>query len=105
MTEEDLVLEAFTDFLNAVDAGIQSARHRIKAVKVGWDPSKIKWEHAEGSKGPYERSEDADNPEFKAMLQDLAAHGGRLSKDGYFYWTFKNGSTVGRKKRDKAKTG
>jgi len=51
VTDEDLVLEAFTDFLNAVDAGIQAARQRIKAVKVGWDPEAIKWEKAEGSKG------------------------------------------------------
>jgi len=101
MTEEDLVLEAFTDFLNAVDAGIQAARQRIKAVKVGWDPEAIKWEKAEGSKGEYERSEDVNNPEFKAMLKDLASHGGRLTEDGYFYWVFKNGTTVGRKKRSK----
>jgi len=104
MTDEELVLEAFTDFLNAVDAGIQAARHRIKAVKVGWDPSKIKWEQAEGSKGAYERSEDVNNPEFKIMLQDLASHGGRLTRDGYFYWVFENGSTVGRKKRGKSNT-
>jgi len=101
LTEEDLVLEAFTNFLNAVDAGIQAALQRIKAVKVGWDPDEIKWEKAEGSKGSYERSEDVNNPEFKAMLKDLASHGGRLTKDGYFYWVFKNGTTVGRKKRSK----
>ena len=99
MTEEDLVLEAFTDFLNAVDAGIQAARQRIKAVKVGWDPDKIEWKKAEGTKGSYERSEDVDNPEFKAMLKDLASHGDRLTRNGYFYWVFKNGSTVGRKRR------
>lgn len=99
MIEEDLVLEAFIDFLNAVDAGIQAARQRIKAVKVGWDPKAIKWEKAEGSKGEYERSEDVNNPEFKAMLQDLASHNGRLTRDGYFYWVFKNGTTIGRKQR------
>lgn len=38
------------------------------------------------------------------MLKDLATHGGRLSKDGYFYWTFKKGSTVGRKRRAKGNT-
>ena len=99
MTEEDLVLEVFTDFLNAVDAGIQAALQRIKAVKVGWDPNAIKWGKAEGSKGEYERSEDVNNPEFKTMLKDLASHGGRLSREGYFYWIFKNGTTVGRKRR------
>lgn len=96
---EEVAFEAFMDFLNAVDAGIQAARQRIKAVKVGWDPDKTKWEKAEGSKGPYERSEDVNNPEFKAMLKDLASHGGRLTRNDYFYWVFKNGTTVGRKRR------
>ena len=99
MTEEDVALEAFTDFLNAVDAGIQAARQRIKAVKVGWNPSEIEWEQADGTKGPYERSEDVNNPEFKDMLKDLANHGGTLTREGYFYWIFKNGTTVGRKRR------
>jgi hypothetical protein len=99
VTEEDVVLEAFTDFLNAVDAGIQAARQTIKAVKVGWNPDAIKWEKAEGSKGTYERGEDVNNPEFKVMLKDLASHGNRLTRNGYFYWIFKNGTTVGRKRR------
>jgi len=99
LSEEDVALEAFTDFLNAVDAGIQAARQRIKAVKVGWNPDKIKWAKAEGNKGSYERSEDVNNPEFKIMLRDLTSHGGRLTRNGYFYWIFKNGTTVGRKRR------
>ena len=97
--KEDLVLEAFTNFLNAVDTGIQAARQIIKAAKVGWNPDKIKWEPAQGTKGEYERSKDVDNPEFKAMLKDLEAHGGKLTREGYFYWVFTNGDAVGRKKR------
>jgi hypothetical protein len=99
VTEEDVVLAAFTDFLNAVDAGIQAARQTIKAVKVGWNPNAIKWEKAEGNKGTYERSENVNNPEFKTMLKDLAGHGNRLMQNGYFYCVFKNGTTVGRKRR------
>lgn len=101
MSEEDLCLQAFTEFLNAVEAGIAAARQQIKAVKVGWDPEKIKWTDAEGTKGPYQRSEDVNSLDFKAMLKDLASHGGRITRNGYFYWTFQNGSTVGRKKRGK----
>lgn len=63
-----------------------------------WSPEKIIWEKTQGDKGPYERSSDVNNPEFKAMLKDLAAHNGKLTKDGHFYWIFKNGTTVGRKK-------
>ena len=64
-----------------------------------WDSTKINWEQTEGSSGPYERSEDVNNLDFKAMLKDIAAHQGKLTRDGYFYWIFKNGVTVGRKKR------
>lgn len=67
--------------------------------KTKWNPANINWTEIQGSSGPYERSEDFYNPEFKAMLKDLARHNGRLTRDGYFYWRFKNGSTVGRKKR------
>jgi len=68
-------------------------------AKHNWDPSKIMWTQAEGSKGPYERSEDVNNLEFKNMLKDLASHKGKLSFEGWFYWVFQNGHTVGRKKR------
>ena len=101
--KEDLALMALTDFLNAVEAGVESARQRIKEVKVeekpSWNPTQIVWTKAEGTKGPYERSEDINNLQFKAMLKDLASHGGRMNHEGYFYWTFQNGATVGRKKR------
>lgn len=102
-TSEDLALKALTDFLNAVEAGIESARQRIKEVKVeekpSWNPSEIKWTKAEGAKGEYERSEDTNNLQFKAMLKDLASHDGRMRYKGYFYWVFQNGAIVGRKKK------
>ena len=103
MTEngkEDIALTALLEFLNAVEAGIASARQIIKEAKIGWDPSAIKWEDAQGISGPYQRSEDADNPEFKTMLKDLQAHNGKLTKEGWFYWLFQNGTAVGRKKRN-----
>jgi len=101
MTEkEDTAAIALLEFLNAVEAGIASARQIIKEAKIGWDPDQIKWENTEGSAGPYQRSEDINNPEFKAMLKDLQAHNGKLTKEGWFYWVFQNGTTVGRKKRN-----
>lgn len=96
---EDLVLEAFLDFLNAVEAGIAAAKQRVKAFKVEWNPEAIKWVQAEGASGTYERSDDKDNPEFQAMLKDLEAHNGKLTRNGYFYWKFTNADVVGRKKR------
>ncbi|MGC9346192.1 MAG: hypothetical protein ACP5ER_05330 [Candidatus Bathyarchaeales archaeon] len=99
--DEDLATVALLEFLNACEAGIAAAKRLISQAKGirGWEPSKIRWMQAEGASGFYERSEDVNNPEFKAMLKDLAAHGGRMTRNGFFYWVFKNGSTVGRKKR------
>ena len=67
--------------------------------KPSWDPSKIKWDEAEGPKGKFERSEDINNLDFKALVKDLAHHKGKLTRDNLFYWLFENGVTVGRKKR------
>jgi hypothetical protein len=106
--EEDLAnfIEDFCDFLDGLEASIVKMKQQIGKLvgveekpKFQWNPDKIKWEKAEGQKGEFERSEDVNNPEFKAMLKDLQAHNGKLTRDGMFYWTFKNGSTVGRKKR------
>ena len=64
-----------------------------------WNPEKIVWKQAQGSKGSYLRSEDTGNPEFKALLEELEAHKGKLTCNGYFYWKFSSSSVVGRKKR------
>lgn len=68
-------------------------------TSFSWNPQAIKWTEAQGSKGPYQRSEDVNNLEFKALLKDLASHNGKLTRDGWFFWTFQNGHTIGRKKR------
>ncbi|MGC8896565.1 MAG: hypothetical protein ACP5LB_07390 [Candidatus Bathyarchaeia archaeon] len=105
----EIFLEDFCDFLDGLEASVAKMKQQIaKLVGVeekpkrewSWNPEAIKWEKAQGSKGEFERSEDVNNPEFKAMLKDLAQHNGKLTRNGWFYWTFKNGSTVGRKKRE-----
>ena len=106
MSDQDNVTEAIIDFCNALEAALVNLKRRLgnkqsqKTFGLGeaWDPSKIKWEQKEGSKGLYERSEDIDKQDFKAMLKQLAAKGGKLTRDGMFYWLFQNGSTIGRKK-------
>ncbi|MEM3697408.1 MAG: hypothetical protein QXZ02_03025 [Candidatus Bathyarchaeia archaeon] len=106
----EIFLEDFYDFLDSLKASVVKMKQQIAKLvgvsedkaepKFSWNPDKIKWEKAQGVKGEFERSEDINNPEFKALLKDLAQHNGKLTRDGWFYWTFKNGSTVGRKKRE-----
>lgn len=114
MSEHDFdeVLELLVDFCNALESACVNLKHRVAELKSvieakrkwRWNPDAIKWEKAEGWKGEYERSEDVNNPQFKAMLRDLAQHNGKLTRNGMFYWVFKNGSTVGRKKRAESKS-
>jgi len=117
MSDEDLKILAgeIIDFCNGLEALAVKLRFQIEKMfgiakvepkpntseeaKFSWNPERIKWEKAQGSKGEFEKSEDLNNPEFKAMLKDLAQHNGKLTRDSYFYWVYKNGSVVGRKKR------
>jgi len=79
---------------------LRGAITRVMGGEVySWDPSKIKWTKMRNPRGEFEKSEDYSNPEFKAMLKWLNEHGGKAERGGYFYWVYRNGATVGRKKR------
>lgn len=97
------VVESLIDFCNGLEALAVNLRRQIQGLSKpsNWDPGKIVWQQAEGFKGPFEKSEDFNNLEFKAMLKDLVEHGGKLTRDSFFYWVYQNGSTVGRKRRVK----
>ena len=72
------------------------------STKLPFDASKIQWQDRENEKEKFQVSEDYDNPEHKALLKFLNEHaGGCVNSEGYFYWVYKNGSTVGRKLRQK----
>lgn len=67
-----------------------------------WDPEKIGWVEAEGARGPYQRypapHEKADlTVDYENMLKDLKEHGGKITRDSFFYWLWTDGATVGRK--------
>jgi len=102
----DIFVEDFVDFLSGLEASIVKMRSQIemlvgRKVKPRWDwsPEFIEWEKAQGSKGEFEKAEEVNNPHFKIMLKDLDEHGGKLMRDGLFYWVYRNGHVVGRKKR------
>jgi hypothetical protein len=113
MSDEDLTIlaEEIIDFCNGLEALAVKLRTQIKkmlgtAEKWNWNPDKIKWEKAEGFKGAYERypleGEKAEaTSDYKNLLEDLKRHGGRLTRNGYFYWLFEDSATIGRKKRER----
>jgi len=77
---------------------------KTKVVKVSWNPTKIKWREAEGSRGPYQRyppkGEKAESTnDYHNLLADLKRHDGKLSRNGIFYWLFNDKATIGRKRR------
>lgn len=68
-------------------------------LRSTWNMEKILWKEETGPKGIYFRSEDVNNLEFKNMLRDLQSHKGKMYRNGYFFWVFRDGCTVGRKKK------
>jgi hypothetical protein len=88
-----LVLDACNEYLESLEPPGMEKR------TWPWDPSKIRWVHAEGAKGPFERSDDVGSLDYKELLKDLSAHGGKLNRGGWFYWSFSDNKAVGRKQR------
>jgi len=100
------VLPVLLDYADAVEALAVKLKRQISELTKAetkpvwnWDPSKIRWVEAVGLKGKYERSEDVNGLDFKQLVKDLAVRNGKLSREGYFYWLFRNGATIGRKRR------
>ena len=93
-----MIVEACEEYL----AGLAppEAREEQKPEREwSWNPQSVTWKRAEGPAGPYERARMPDNGNFQLLVRDLRAHGGKLTREGIFYWLFSDGQTVGRKKR------
>lgn len=94
------LLAKLRDFHSGIaDALDKYVQTKVKAVVAEPDPEKLVWVNSEGPKGPFQFSNDAENPEYKALRKDLEDHKGTLTRSGLFYWVFTNGSTIGRKER------
>jgi hypothetical protein len=65
---------------------------------TSYDLNKIAWQSAEGSKGLYEKTAGDGSSDYKALLEDLKTHKGKMNVAGWFVWLFENGTTIGRKK-------
>jgi hypothetical protein len=99
MSEAEFLVKMRDGAMMIVDA----CQKRLEKLAIAstketiWNPQNIAWIKAEGSAGPYEKSEDVNSLDFKELLKDLSAHNGKLTRDGLFYWKFERGDAVGRK--------
>lgn len=91
------------DFYVAVRDAAQSvadaADKYLQTTNPEWDPKEIEWRQTEGPKGIYERANKQSNHAYQMLVKDLQAHDGRLTRNNFFYWLFKEGDAVGRKPR------
>jgi hypothetical protein len=81
---------------------IPEAEKAVEDRVWGWNPEAVVWVDATGPSGGYQLAaaeNNQGNSDFDEMLKDLEAHGGRLTRDGVFYWRFQQKPFVGRKKR------
>lgn len=92
--------DAFRMAAEALDEYVDSQAPK-EVAGFTWNPKNIKWTLAEGTNGPYERSEDINSLDFKEMMKDLVAHNGKFQREEYFYWAFERAQVVGRKKKVK----
>jgi hypothetical protein len=81
---------------------IPEAQRAVEERVWGWNPEAVVWVEATGPSGGYQLAaaeNNQGNSDFDEMLKDLEAHGGQLTRDGVFYWRFKQKPNVGRKRR------
>jgi hypothetical protein len=100
MSEVDLyeLLAKLRDFHNGIAESIDAfVQKKSKVVLHEYDTEKIQWTKATGPKGEFEQTEDVNNPEYKALREDLVKHNGKFNLKGKFYWVFTNGVMIGRK--------
>lgn len=100
MSEIEFLVKLRDGLQMSVDA-INEYLEKKAPVETRWDPNKVKWDQAEGSKGPYEKSSSEVTEDAKRMLAVLKEKGGKMFRSGYFYWVFPDAATVGRKKKGK----
>ena len=95
-------IESLLDlWLSGQNVNAQALEKPVKDLaKLPFDADKIQWQNRKGEKGEYQVSEDYDNPDHKALLKFLNDHaGGCVNSGGWFIWVYRNGVTIGRKKR------
>jgi len=113
MSAEEKLCEIISDHADGLEAlavklksGIaelirkkDSASQPKSPTDVPVDTEEIVFTRLMGTKGEYEKSEDFENPRFKALKTTLQAHNGTMTADGFFLWIFPDGKAIGRKRK------
>lgn len=89
------VADAFDEYLETLAPSGAKGR---ESSKTEVDLSRILWQQADGSKGPYESADDPTNSVFQELTRILAEHKGKMRVGPYFVWKFTDGTKIGRKK-------
>jgi len=101
---EELSIEALLEFLNAVEAGVASAKNLIahkKNLTPHLDYDGLGWVTREGTKGAYEQCSRANSKieVFDGLAAELKEHGGFWQHKGCRYWFHQNDeNTIDRRK-------
>lgn len=90
------VRDCLSGAADALDTLIQQ---ESKTVLKQYDPEKMRWADKNGAKGSFQATDDVNSPEYKALQKDLVDHKGFIVFQGFQYWLFENGVTIGRRKK------
>src|SRR5271157_2362999 len=83
---------------DAIDDLLQLQNPTKDLTKLPFNVSKIQWKPKQGDHGPFELSDDYSNVDHQQLLVFMEKHaGGAVTSDGFYYWIFTDGKTIGRK--------
>lgn len=103
MVDEELyvLLARIRDFMAGTATEIDNfIGKQTKEVTKTPDVKDIVWTQKTGAKGPFDLCDpklNSTNENYKTLLRDLQASGGRKRIGKQFYWVFPNGETIGRR--------
>lgn len=92
-------LEKIRDF---VDKGLEELRKQADLLPFPIEDF-IEWESHLGGNGLYETAEPTNAFEYRQLHKALVRFKGRFRKQPFFYWMYRDGLTIGRKKIDECR--
>lgn len=95
--------DAHQQIADVCNEELEKKRPQKTKTVESYNPENIKWNKAEGNRGPFQAYpkrgvEPEKTADYLNLLADLKQHDGKLTKDGFYYWLFLNNITIGRKK-------